>query len=1131
MKKLLILLVWQLSFLLMAPSFADDLERRFDSPPASARPSCFWWWFNSLVDKPGITRDLEEFKAKGMGGVTLVCSGNDYGVAAMPRGPVFLSPEWRELYKHALKEADRLGLEVGVNFCGGGWCMGGAWIKPEFSSRWFVQSQLSVAGPRQFSGPLPVPGYRDGYAPPHYGNVNHYMTWPKEKADYRDTAVVAFREPDGGGAELGPARLAHLAAKSNRKDGNCFLPAVVAMAQVVVPWTALPEDKPIPPAEVIDLTSRLKPDGTLDWEVPAGRWTILRTGHVVIGCDVRCVLPEVGYVLEVDWLNPDAVDEMFKHLGSILLEDAGPLAGKTLKFFHTDSFEDGFPNWTGRMLEKFKAYRGYDPTPYLPVFAGKLVGSAEISDRFLYDYRKTVADCMADGNYGRFAERSRQYGLEIQCEAAGPAWSGTVCMDGLKNLGRCDRPMGEFWMGGGLSVAKQTATASHIYGRRTASAEAFTGFSHWQETPSKLKPVADRAFCDGVNRFVFHTMTCTRPQDGKPGYEYGAGTHFNPNVTWWRQAAGPWLGYVNRCQALLQSGLFVADVLYYNGDGAPNRVDPINDPSLGKGYAYDVCNAEVLLTRLSVKDGRIVLPDGLGYRLLVLPERRQMPVEVIQKLRELIQAGATVVGQRPDSDPGLKNFPLCDQEVRRLAAEIWGDCDGQAIRQRTFGKGRIIWGKPLREILAADGVPPDFIAGGDSAEVGAPFSGAAWIWDAKDGVNAPVATRFFKTEVELPAGAKVLSARTWITADNGFELQVNGKTACSGDDWQTVYAADLAGHLHDGKNEVRIRAMNTLPGASGLIMRLIIRLADGQQLVRVTSGKDWLSSQDGTVWAPVLEIGAYGCPPWKPHAPVAANLDFIHRTIDGAEVYFLANRDNRALAVDCRFRVAGRQPELWDPVTGTRRELPQFVLKEDGRTEVPLSFEPQGSMFLVFRKPVQAGGRGSNFATLAAGREIAGPWQVQFDPEWFYPADGVANPATFAELTDWTRRPEMAIKQFSGTATYRCQFDLADIKPPLFLSLGTVKEIAQVRLNGKDLGVIWCAPWRIDIAGAAKPGVNQLEIDVVNLWPNRLIGDAGLPAEQRRTRTNVPIKANMPLQSSGLLGPVTIQTIERNLAP
>jgi hypothetical protein len=188
-------------------------------------------------------------------------------------------------------------------------------------------------------------------------------------------------------------------------------------------------------------------------------------------------------------------------------------------------------------------------------------------------------------------------------------------------------------------------------------------------------------------------------------------------------------------------------------------------------------------------------------------------------------------------------------------------------------------------------------------------------------------------------------------------------------------------------------------------------------------------------------------------------------------------------------------------------------------------------MFLVFRKPVQAGGRGSNFATLAAGREIAGPWQVQFDPEWFYPADGVANPATFAELTDWTRRPEMAIKQFSGTATYRCQFDLADIKLPLFLSLGTVKEIAQVRLNGKDLGVIWCAPWRIDIAGAAKPGVNQLEIDVVNLWPNRLIGDAGLPAEQRRTRTNVPIKANMPLQSSGLLGPVTIQTIERNLAP
>jgi len=260
-------------------------------------------------------------------------------------------------------------------------------------------------------------------------------------------------------------------------------------------------------------------------------------------------------------------------------------------------------------------------------------------------------------------------------EAAGPSWSATVCSDALKNLGRCDVPMGEFWADGTVTengqnyVGKQTASAAHIYGRTKVAAEAFTSFGHWQNAPGHLKPIADRAFCEGINRFVFHTTTGTRPQDGKPGYEYGAGSHFNPNVTWWDQAAGPWLSYVNRCQALLQGGMFVADVLYYNGDWAPNMVDVKHvDPSLGKGYDYDVCNAEVLLTRLSVKNGRLVLPastaklgerSGVGqsYRLLVLPDSKRMPVEVAEKIKKLVKAGATIVGPKPESDPGLKNYP------------------------------------------------------------------------------------------------------------------------------------------------------------------------------------------------------------------------------------------------------------------------------------------------------------------------------------------------------------------------------------------------------------------------------------------------------------------------------------------
>jgi len=975
---LCVVFIWKYVYTLPQPGY-DSLKSDFINPPDSAKPSCFWWWFNSLVDKGCITRDLEEFRAKGLGGVTLVCTGNGYGVEPMPRGPAILSAEWRELYRHALKEANRLGLEFAVNFCGGGWNMGGSWIKPEYSARWYVQSQLALDGPQKFSGKLPVPVYRDGYEAPHYGNVSKYMAFPEEKADYRDTAIVAFREPEKGSADLGPGRKEHLAAKSNRKDADCFLPAQIAMEQTLVPWKNLPGDNPIKPDEVIDLTSKVKPDGTLDWDVPEGRWTILRTGHVLIGCDVCAALPEIGFALEVDCLNPDAVDEMFANLGKVLIEDAGKLAGKTLKYFHTDSFEDGFPNWTGKILEKFKEYRGYDPMPYLPVFAGRIVGSAEVSDRFLYDYRKTVADCVADGNYGRFAERAKQYGLGIQCEAAGPSWSGTFCMDGLKNLGRCANPMGEFWTDGIFvvdnqnKVGKQTASAAHIYGKRTASAEAFTSFLHWQETPGKLKPFADRAFCEGINRFVFHTMTCTRPQDGKPGYEYGAGTHFSPNITWWQQAAGAWLGYVNRCQAMLQSGLFVADVLYYNGDWAPNLVGLKHvDPSLGKGYDYDVCNAEALLTRLSAKNGRLVLPDGMSYGLLVLPDTDGMPVEVARKIRELVEGGAVVVGRKPGRDPGLRNYPDCDREVKKIAEEVWGGCDGQNTKERRFGRGRVIWGRGLREVLIAEGIQPDF--------------------------------------------------------------------------------------EHTGG------------------------------------------------------VGTF--------------IDFIHRKSGGTEIYFLANRNGREETVHCSFRVKDRQPELWDPVTGMVRELTQFEQK-DGRTSIPLKFEPNGSMFVVFGKPeVFPRAQSVNFADYTVVQEIKGSWAVRFDPEWFYPAKGMAGgKVVFEKLSDWTKRPEIPVRYFSGTAVYETVFDL---KAPgknsaIMLSLGTVNNLtARIRLNGKDLGVLWCSPWQVDVTGALEPAGNRLEIEVVNPWLNRVVGDKALPAGERRTRTNVKIEKDTPLVPSGLLGPVSL---------
>jgi hypothetical protein len=367
-----------------------------------------------------------------------------------------------------------------------------------------------------------------------------------------------------------------------------------------------------------------------------------------------------------------------------------------------------------------------------------------------------------------------------------------------------------------------------------------------------------------------------------------------------------------------------------------------------------------------------VLPDGMSYRVLVLPNTTKMPAPVAQKLRELVQAGATVIGPKPLTDPGLKNHPQCDDDVKKIGEELWGG---------KTGKGRVFESKTEREILLADGVLPDFEAAG-----------------AKD-----------------------------------------------------------------------------------------------------------------------------------------TFIDFIHRTTPEAEVYFLANRKDRPEKVTASFRQTGRQPELWNPVNGEQRDLPNFQI-ENGRTTVPLEFDPNGSMFVVFRKPTTATvGEGSNFPSFETVQTLEGPWAIQFDKEWFYPTAELQGEAAegklvFEKLEDWTKRSEDAVKHFSGTATYRKTFALTEsqisnLKSPIFLDLGNVRETAKVTLNGKDLGVLWCAPRRVDITEAIKTGENELEIEVVNNWPNRLIGDGKLPNDQRRTRTNI-VKYNgeHPLQSSGLLGPVSIST-------
>jgi hypothetical protein len=483
---------------------------------------------------------------------------------------------------------------------------------------------------------------------------------------------------------------------------------------------------------------------------------------------------------------------------------------------------------------------------------------------------------------------------------------------------------------------------------------------------------------------VWHAFTCSPAEMGLPGQQYFAGTHFNPNSIWWPKS-GPFLAYIDRCQFLLQQGLFAADVVYYYGDHVPNfaqlkRSDPAH---ILPGYDYDVATEEVVLTRMTARNGRIVLPDGMSYRVLVLPDRPAISLPVLRKLKELVSAGITVIGPKPESATGLENYPKNDEEVTRLSGEVWADCDGKTVIEHRFGQGRVIWGRTAREVLLADGVKPDF--------------------------------EFALAKTEAPATNASQSSPT---------------------------------------------------------------------------------------------------------------LDYIHRRDGDADIYFVCNRTDRAVEADVTFRVDGRTPELWDAVTGQRRLLPVWSQAE-GRTTVPLQFPAYGSWFVLFRKPAASEtslASKRNFPVLSTIQELGGPWTVRFDPKWGGPAS-----AEFGKLESWTRRPEEGIRFYSGNATYVKTFDLDQPQPAngqsrIILALGDVRQLAEVRLNGKNLGVLWAIPLCVDITDAMKPAGNRLEIEITNFWPNRVIGDQSLPLEQRRTRTNIrKLTADTPLVESGLLGPVTLQ--------
>lgn len=458
----------------------------------------------------------------------------------------------------------------------------------------------------------------------------------------------------------------------------------------------LDKDLVIDPSKVIDITRYMDVNGQLNWDVPDGKWIVMRTGMTPTGVTNGPAPPE-GTGLEVDKMSKEHVASHFNAFLRKIIERIPAEDRKTWRVTVADSYETGGQNWTDDMIKKFKVQFGYDPLPYIPVMNGLVVGNENKSDRFLWDIRRFIANEVAYQYVGGLREVSHRHGLHTWLENYGHwGFPGEFLMYG----GQSDEIGGEFWNEGELGNIENRAasSAAHIYGKTKVSAESFTaGGKTFARYPAVLKQRGDRFFTEGINNTLLHVFI-EQPYDDKvPGINAGFGTEFNRNNIWFYDL-DLFIQYLKRCNMMLQQGKYVADVAYFIGEDAP-KMTGVRDPELPRGYSFDYINAEVIEKRLSVKNGKLVLPDGMAYRILVLPKLETMRPELLRKIKELASKGAVVLGPKPSRSPSLQNYPRADEEVKVMAAELWGNIDGKKLLVNRYGKGMVIDGMDMQQAL------------------------------------------------------------------------------------------------------------------------------------------------------------------------------------------------------------------------------------------------------------------------------------------------------------------------------------------------------------------------------------------------------------------------------------------------
>lgn len=1114
------------------------------NPPESVGIYAWWHWLDNAITKEGITRDLEAMKQQGITGATILNIGlfgeKDMGVPQV----IFGTDQWYDMFNWALQEANRLGITIGAHNCDGWSTSGGPWITPEMSMKQFIWSKTYIEGGRSVIAALPKPnGIMDYYkdaaviAYPAKDSPNSFhLASPRVNLNDTINGEVLFDGNPFSNVNLGndayvdirfgqpftAQKIAiHLRMTSSweslknirsmfelqvSQDGKHYvhvtdfeITGVNETVNIEIPETksqnfriklkqqseilyytsinlseiellkkdehplyspsykyhlektvsTRPEEvsdifvcksltdisTPVVSSGVIDLSGNIDTNGQLKWDAPEGNWIVIRFGYTTTGSQ-NGPSTNAGRGLECDKMDTSALNLHFRSFPEKLIQKAGNFAGNTFKYLFIDSWECNYQNWTKNFPDEFELRRGYSLIPWIPVLIGETENNTEETEAFLHDFRKTIADLIEENYYKHFTELCHKEGMDLHAEVI---YGGVHYppLDILSSNSYIDVPMWEFWTNQdqdgfvhympveNISFDKPMY-ASVVYDKPIVPSEAYTGFAHYSESPWDLKLYGDRAYCSGINRMVLHSYV-HQPTDRKPGMTLGPfASHFNRHNNWWEHVS-EWFTYQARVQYILQKGQVVSDILYFIGDQLPEYQRNNDLYAVPYGYNIQLCNMDILLNRSEVINGLIRLENGLTYPVLLLPDNDQMEYPTLQRIATLIQNGATVVGPRPVSVLSFMDREQNNIALTKLADEVWGEIDGKTVTENNYGKGKVIWGKGLENILEEINIQPDL-------------------------------------EV--------------IKSDSVILL-------------------------------------------------------------------------------------------------------FIHKKIDNSDVYFIVNQEDKPVHTECLFRISGKSPEIWNPQYGTTYQ--EAVYKDEkGRIRIPVNFQPKESIFVVFaddkRKEhitaVQKGGvqifpvlqrtdvndyipefkfennvisvlsdnpgeysltsnLGKDYHVTLSGNEI---FEIKdFKGEIsFESSDGIPGPIKISDFQYWTDFKDPDIKYYSGKAKYNVHFalpeDFSGGDDSLEISIGKIKASGEITLNGKQLGYAWMPGQSFKITGLLIPGENTLEVNVANVYRNRLIGDLVQFGEIKNLWTTSPVEdflnKDMKVQESGVAGPVTITRIK-----